>query len=138
MGGLVRLPIALLSCLVSVALACADAPASHQVTVVGVDGATWKVIDELLARGELPTFRSLIASCALHDIKAYEYLEQVLRLAPHWRVSRMLELSPKYWKATLAKLDERQRKILVPPWESEWPYVEATAPPGRRAAQRTA
>jgi predicted AlkP superfamily phosphohydrolase/phosphomutase len=59
-GGLVRLPIALLSCLVSVALACADAPASHQVTVVGVDGATWKVIDELLARGELPTFRSLI------------------------------------------------------------------------------
>jgi hypothetical protein len=77
------------------------------------------------------TFRSLIASCVLHDINAHEYLEQVLRLAPHWPVSRVLELSPKYWKATVARLDDRQRRILVPPWETEWPYVEATAPPGR-------
>jgi hypothetical protein len=58
--GLVRLPIALLSCLVSMALACADAPAAQPATIVGVDGATWQVIDALLARGELPTFRSLI------------------------------------------------------------------------------
>jgi len=84
------------------------------------------------------TFRSLIASCVVHDIKAHEYLEQVLRLAPHWPVSRVLELAPKYWKATLAKLDERQRRILVPPWESEWPYIEAAAPPDRRAHQRSA
>lgn len=72
-------------------------------------------------------FRSLIASCALHGIPAHEYLEQVLRLAPHWRVSRMLELSPKYWRATVARLDDDQRQIITPPWEREWPVVDLGA-----------
>jgi transposase len=36
------------------------------------------------------TFRSLIASCRLHGINAQTYLEQVLRLAPHWPITRML------------------------------------------------
>jgi transposase len=71
------------------------------------------------------TFRSLIASCALHGIPAHEYLEQVLRLAPHWKSGRMLELSPRYWRATVAALEERQRQILVPPWEGLWPVVKA-------------
>jgi len=79
-------------------------------------------------------FRSLIASCALHDINAHQYLEQVLRLAPHWPVSRVLELSPKYWKTTLDNLDERHQRILIPPWEREWPVVDATAPPESAAA----
>jgi hypothetical protein len=64
-------------------------------------------------------FRSLIASCALHDINPQLYLEQVLRLAPHWPASRMLELSPKYWRQTLDRLDEHQRAIVAGPWELE-------------------
>jgi len=63
------------------------------------------------------TFRSLIASCALHGLNAQDYLEKLLRLAPHWPVTRMLELAPKYWATTIAGLDARQRAILVPPWE---------------------
>jgi len=74
-------------------------------------------------------FRTLITSCMLHGINASEYIEQVLRLAPHWRVSRVLELSPKYWKSTLSKLDDRQRQILLPPWQRTWPTVGSTAPP---------
>jgi hypothetical protein len=74
------------------------------------------------------TFRSLIASCMLHGINAQDYLEQVLRLAPHWPVTRVLELSPKYWTRTLAALDESQRAIVTPPWarhiESEAPTTE--------------
>lgn len=70
------------------------------------------------------TFRSLIASCRLHGINAHQYLEQVLRLAPHWRTSRLLELSPKYWTRTLETLDGEQRQILVPPWQRSWPHVE--------------
>lgn len=70
-------------------------------------------------------FRSLIASCALHGINAHDYLEQLLRLAPSWPVSRVLELSPKYWKATLAKLDARQRALLERPRERSWPTVTA-------------
>lgn len=63
-------------------------------------------------------FRSLIASCALHELNAQEYLEQLLRLAPHWPVTRMLELSPKYWAQTIAGLDAHQRAILARPWET--------------------
>jgi transposase len=62
-------------------------------------------------------FRSLIASCALHDLNAQEYIEQLLRLAPHWPVTRMLELSPKYWAKTIAGLDAEKRAILRRPWE---------------------
>jgi transposase len=63
------------------------------------------------------TFRSLIASCALHGLNAQSYLEQVLRLAPHWPVTRMLELAPKYWTRTVSALDAKMRSILMRPWE---------------------
>ena len=63
------------------------------------------------------TFRSLIASCYLHQLNPREYLEEILRLAPHWSARRVLELAPKYWAATRKKLDESQRKILLPPWD---------------------
>jgi hypothetical protein len=79
------------------------------------------------------TFRSLIASCRLHDINPEQYIEEVLRIAPHWPVSRVLELSPKYWNATREKLDEPKRQILIPPWQRKWPAVAATAPPDVRA-----
>jgi len=62
-------------------------------------------------------FRSLIASCALHDLNPQTYLEQVLRLAPHWPVTRMLELSPKHWRHTVELLDETQRRIIAAPWD---------------------
>jgi transposase len=63
------------------------------------------------------TFRSLIASCHMHDLNPQLYLEQLLRLAPHWPVTRMLELAPKYWNRTLAGLDDHQRLIITRPWE---------------------
>jgi hypothetical protein len=63
------------------------------------------------------TFRSLIASCALHGLNAQDYLEQVLRLAPHWSVKRMLELSPKYWAKTVTGFDATMRSIVTRPWE---------------------
>jgi len=63
------------------------------------------------------TFRSLIASCRLHGLNPQDYLEQLLRLGPHWPVTRMLELAPKYWTATIAGLDAHHRALLVRPWE---------------------
>jgi transposase len=62
------------------------------------------------------TFRSLIASCYLHDLEPQDYLEQLLRLAPHWPTSRVIELAPKHWAATVARLGDDERAILVPPW----------------------
>jgi predicted AlkP superfamily phosphohydrolase/phosphomutase len=42
--------------------ACSDAaPAPLRVSVIGIDGAAWRVIDPMLARGELPHLAQLIA-----------------------------------------------------------------------------
>lgn len=47
---------------------------------------------------------SIIASCRLHNIAPEQYLEEVLRVLPHWPTERYLELAPKYWLETRAKL----------------------------------
>ena len=64
------------------------------------------------------TFRSLIASAILHRLNCELYMEEMLRLVPHWSKPRVIELSPKYWVQTRARLDARQRRIITPPWES--------------------
>jgi len=63
-------------------------------------------------------FRSLIASCALHRLEPSLYIEEVLRLAPHWPLHRMLELSPRYWAHTRTALAPAEREILRRPWEA--------------------
>jgi hypothetical protein len=60
---------------------------------------------------------SLIASCVLHRLNPETYLEQMLRLVPHWPRNRVLELAPKYWRDTVSKLDLEKRAILERPWE---------------------
>jgi len=51
---------------------------------------------------------SLIASARLHRLDPEEYLRDVFRVLPHWPKDRYLELAPKYWPATRARLDARQ------------------------------
>ena len=63
---------------------------------------------------------SLIASCRLHDLDPEAYLRDVFRVLAHWPRDRYLELAPKYWAATRARLDavELAREIgplTVPP-----------------------
>ena len=48
---------------------------------------------------------SIIASCRLHALDPQQYLDEILRLLPYWPRERYLELAPKYWAATRAKLD---------------------------------
>ncbi len=40
--------------------------------------------------------------CSARPRAAAHYLDEILRLAPHWPTTRLLELSPKYWPATRA------------------------------------
>jgi hypothetical protein len=47
---------------------------------------------------------SLIASCQLHRLDAETYLAEIIRALPHWPRDRYLELAPKYWAATRARL----------------------------------
>jgi len=46
----------------------------------------------------------LIASCRLHAIDPEQYLDEILRVLPYRPSTRHLELAPKLWLATRAKL----------------------------------
>ncbi len=63
---------------------------------------------------------SLIASCKLHRLDPEAYLTDILRVMPYWSSDRYLELTPKYWAATRARLNAEELErplghITVPP-----------------------
>ena len=65
-------------------------------------------------------FFSVIASCRLHGLDPWKYLDELLRVLPYWPKQRHLELAPKYWGATRATLDAAELVapvgvITVPP-----------------------
>jgi hypothetical protein len=51
---------------------------------------------------------TLIASARLHKLDPEVYLRDVLRVLPHWPRDRFLELAPRYWRITRARLDREQ------------------------------
>jgi transposase len=51
---------------------------------------------------------SLIASARLHGLDPEAYLRDLFRVLGHWPRNRYLELAPKYWAATRARLDPAQ------------------------------
>jgi hypothetical protein len=63
-----------------------------------------------VASGHLLT---LIASARLHKLDPEVYLRDVFRVLPHWPRDRCLELAPRYWRITRARLrpDELDREI---------------------------
>ncbi len=63
---------------------------------------------------------SIIASCRLHSLDPHQYLDEVLRVLPYWPRDRYLELAPKYWPTTRAKLA---------PQELDAPLCSFTIPP---------
>jgi hypothetical protein len=63
---------------------------------------------------------SLIASCKLHRLEPEAYLQDVIRVMPYWPNSRYIELCPKYWATTRARLNVAELgrplgHITVPP-----------------------
>jgi len=46
-------------------------------------------------------FVSLLASCAMHRIEPWAYLRDLFCLLPGWPITRVLELAPVNWSATL-------------------------------------
>jgi len=61
------------------------------------DGALWNA-----------TFVSLFASCQHMGIEPWAYLRDILCLLPDWPRSRVLELSPKFWKQTCQQAETQQ------------------------------
>ena len=77
------------------------------------------------------TLVSLVASCGLHALDPEAYLRDLFRVLPSWPTDRMLELAPKYWLATRARLRDQELAlplgpITVPPVLQ--PRVDEPAP----------
>ena len=94
---------------------------------VAVGRKAWLFIgsdDHGQAAGNLLT---LIASARLHRLDPEAYLRDVFRVFPHWPRDRYLELCPRDWRATRARLDPAQLKAelgpldVPPPAPSEQP-----------------
>lgn len=72
---------------------------------------------------------SLVASCKLHRLDPEAYLADVIRVFPYWPSDRLLELAPKYWARTRARLD---------PKELELPLGHVSVPPPLAAEEQGA
>lgn len=69
---------------------------------------------------------SLIASARLHGLDPERYLRDMIRVLAYWPKNRHLELAPKYWGATRARLDLAQLDAEIGPLTVP-PPVEAAA-----------
>jgi transposase len=56
---------------------------------------------------------SLIASCELHRIDPEAYLLDIIHVLPYWPRGRYLELAPKYWTATRARIPEKELAVEI-------------------------
>jgi hypothetical protein len=61
------------------------------------------------------TFVSLIASCAMHRLDPEAYLRDLFRVLPSWPRNRVLELAPKYWTETRARLLDAEMRLPLGP-----------------------
>ena len=69
---------------------------------------------------------SLIASSRLHGLDPEAYLRDLLRVLAHWPRDRYLELAPKYWARTCARLDPAQLQAELGPLTIPPPLPAAT------------
>ena len=80
----------------------------RNVKLVALGRRAWLFVgsdDHGTSTGHLLT---LIASARLHGLDAEQYLRDMLRVLCHWPQSRNLELAPKNWAQTRARLDATQ------------------------------
>ena len=73
---------------------------------------------------------SLIASCNLHGIDPEAYLADVIRIVPYWPRDRYLELAPKYWLGTRARLRPEELALQLGPITVPSPPAEQQPPAG--------
>jgi transposase len=70
---------------------------------------------------------SLIASCELHRLDPEAYLSEIIHVLPYWPRDRYLELAPRYWTDTRARIPEAQLAVEI---------GDITAPPPMPAKEQ--
>jgi transposase len=80
----------------------------RELRVIAVGRKAWLFCgddDHAVAAGHL---FSLIASARLHQLDPEAYLRDIIRVLPFWPTDRYLELAPRYWAATRARLSAEE------------------------------
>jgi transposase len=98
----------------------------RQLRRIAVGRKAWLFVgsdDHAAAAGHL---LSLIASARLHSLDPETYLRELIRVLPHWPKDRYLELAPKYWAKTRARLDPLQLQAELGPLSLPPPLPSTT------------
>ena len=72
---------------------------------------------------------SLIASCELHRLDPETYIAEIIHVLPYWPRDRYLELAPKYWAATRARIPAAELAVEI---------GDITVPPPLPSPEQTA
>jgi len=70
---------------------------------------------------------SVLASCRLHGLDPFHYLDEILRVLPYWPRDRYLELAPKHWRATRARLRPEELDTPLSSFEVPPPLTDASS-----------
>lgn len=102
-------------------------PTENAARTVALGRRAWLFYGSDDHAGAAGNILSLVASCKLHDLDPELYLAEVIRIVPYWPSDRYLELAPKYWRDTRARLR---------PEELELPLGHITVPPPPSAKEQ--
>ena len=108
LGYVVRQKEALLRVLLDGRLILDNNRSERELRRIAVGRKAWLFVgsdDHATAAGHI---FSLIASARLHGLDPEAYLRDLFRVLAHWPKGRYLELAPKYWAATRARLVPKQ------------------------------
>ena len=109
-------------------LALTNNQSERELRRVAVGRKVWLFVgsdDHAQAAGNV---MSLIASARLHRLDPEAYLRDLIRVVPHWPRDRYLELAPRYWLATRARLDAAQLERELGPLDLPAPASAAEQP----------
>ena len=71
---------------------------------------------------------SVVASCRLHGLDPFQYIEEILRVLPYWPRERYLELAPEFWRATRGRLKPDELAEPISSFEVPPPLDTAAVP----------
>ena len=71
---------------------------------------------------------SILATCRLHALDPFVYLDEVLRVLPSWPRDRYLELAPQRWLATRARLNPAELERPISSFALPAPIAPVPAP----------
>ena len=85
--------------------------AERELRTVAVGRRAWLFYGSDDHAGAAGNILSLIASCKLHGLDPELYFAEIIRLVPYWPRDRYLELAPRYWSVTRARLSPKELEL---------------------------